>query len=163
MDLGPVARLAALVGADGHGLDDGHARWRVYEQAAESPGTRALLHRCVAAEDDPVLASAVVVHVLGRVPRSERGAWVDALPEEAAEFPRKRAAELGTLADAVAGDLPADQVSANLPDWSDWLQLRAAEQVRDPRILEHLEIDGRTKRIRRIARESHAALESGRS
>ncbi|WP_146165571.1 hypothetical protein [Murinocardiopsis flavida] len=153
-DRAAVVRLQRLVGVEGSDLGSDHGRWQVYRQAIERPEAFGLLHECVAGEDDPALASSVVVGVLGRVDRSERDAWVGALPPEFADFARRRAEEWGVLEDVLSGDYPGERVEEDSPNWSDWLQLKIVEESADPRVLGHLTTGGRTKRIRRLARES---------
>ncbi|MEU6059874.1 hypothetical protein [Streptomyces sp. NPDC047097] len=133
------------------GPDDGHARWELYRAALRSETARPLLPAAVRAEPDGALASGVIGEALERLPRPERDTWVAALPPAVRAFSERRARELATLEDLRAGTpVQVPDVS----DWSDWLQLRAATEVRHPEVLSALAASGRTKRIRRTARES---------
>lgn len=155
-----MRRLQDRVGGQGRDLSDGHGRWRVYERAIALPESFGLLRQCVAVEEDAALASAVVVGVLGRVDRGERDSWIGVLPAESSDFARKRAAEWGVLEDVCSGEVPADRIPGALPGWSDWLQLRLAEEAADQRVLDPIAAGGRTKRIRRFARESRSRADA---
>ncbi|MEU6484298.1 hypothetical protein [Streptomyces sp. NPDC046887] len=133
------------------GPDDSHAPWEVYRAALRSETARPLLPAAVRAEPDGALASGVVGEVLELLPRPERDTWVAALPPAVRAFSERRARELAIL-DDLRAEAPA--LVPEVTDWSDWLQLRAAIEVRHPGVLNALADSGRTKRIRRTARES---------
>lgn len=133
---------------------DGHARWELYRAALESDTARPALLAAVAAEPDGALASGVVGEALERLPRSERGAWVEALAPEVRAFGERRARELATLEDLRSGAVAAEGVPEMIDGWSDWLQLRAATEAGDGAVLRALAASGRTKRIRRTAAEA---------
>lgn len=155
-----VTALAQVVAGqgvppDGASWQDGHARWELYRRAAEILEAREPLPAAVAAESGLPLASAVVVMMLEKVPADERGRWVNALDPEVRDFSRTRERELSLL-DALTAEGPyAGSPSAQeITAWSDRLQLRAVGAARDHPLLELLAGCGRTKRIRREARQS---------
>ncbi|NML53437.1 hypothetical protein HHL19_06875 [Streptomyces sp. R302] len=149
-----VRRLETLTGQRVSGTADGHARWELYRAALASDAARPALLTAVTAEADGALASAVVGEVLERVPRAERGAWVDALAPAVRAFCARRTDELGILEDLRAGTRVPELGPGLVEGWSDWLQLRITAEVSDPAVLRALAESGRTKRIRRTAAEA---------
>ncbi|MER6474921.1 hypothetical protein [Streptomyces filamentosus] len=135
-------------------VTDGHARWELYQAALASDTARPALLAAITREPDGALASGVVGAVLERVPRAERGAWVEALAPAARAFCARRADELEVLEHLRAGSLAPEPDPALVEGWSDWLQLRIAAEVSDPAVLRALAEAGRTKRIRRAAAEA---------
>ncbi|MFF1924728.1 hypothetical protein ACFVW8_29695 [Streptomyces sp. NPDC058221] len=139
--------------SDGAWWQDGHTRWELYRRAAGLPNAREPLLAAVAAESDLPLASAVVVMMLDKVPAGERDSWVTALDPGIRDFSRTREKELSVL-DALTAEEPTGSPSAQeIAAWSDWLQLRVVAGTRDRALLELLAGCGRTKRIRREARQ----------
>jgi hypothetical protein len=148
-----LADMAAIAGRSDLDLDDGHGRWHLYEHLIDRRLGFDLLRPAVAAEDDKVLAAAVVVRVLEVVPDEERDHWVALLPVEHQAYSRRRADETRALDRAKAGSLAVEEGESNLDSWSDWLQLRLSAQAVDVGMIALLAERGRTKRIRRAAAE----------
>ncbi|MEU2678937.1 hypothetical protein ABZ638_18850 [Streptomyces sp. NPDC007107] len=117
-----------------------------------------LLLDAVRAETDGPLASAVVVLMLERTPVAEHGSWTAALDPEVREFAERRSGELAVL-DSLDRDA-AGHAAAGVESWSDRSQLRATRSRAESHrpALDLLAEHGRTKRIRRAAAESLAAL-----
>ncbi|MFI6695169.1 hypothetical protein ACIBLA_26140 [Streptomyces sp. NPDC050433] len=137
---------------------DEHARWEVYRTAVSDEAMLDLLHEALREEPESALVSAVVVSVLERIDRTRRIKWVDILSDEHKVFASRRSAELGILEDFRSESISMTTVRDSIHGWSDWLQLKIAESVRIPDVLDCLSREGRTKRIRRIANESLRAV-----
>ncbi|MCA5892533.1 hypothetical protein LEP48_04090 [Isoptericola sp. NEAU-Y5] len=149
-----VQELAVLARVDPSlALEDEHVRWAVYEASVSDPERHRLLQVAVCGEVNAPLASAVVTRVLEAISDGERGQWVDLLPPgRLQEFARTRAAELHVWDDLADGAL-GESRRGELGGWSQWLQLRAAEQSNIVWVLDELSRIGATKRIRRLAHE----------
>jgi hypothetical protein len=143
--------LKKLVGATDLDLDADHGRWQFYQRALADPRCLALLGEAARAEDDPALASALVVQLLEIVPDAQRDRLVAGLSPGNAEFAANRLVELRVFENVISDSLPGDDFGRQLSDWSNWLQLRIAERVDNPAYLEALQRGGRTKRIRGVA------------
>ncbi|MFE6286586.1 hypothetical protein [Streptomyces sp. NPDC057877] len=132
---------------------DGHARWEVYRRAMDSPDEWDALLEIVGREPDPSIAMSVVLRMLERVPEAERTAWAERVPlEEKRSSALLRVRELRIL-EAARGAAAAERAPASdeVPEWSDWLQRRAAEESVSPEVLELLSQSGRTRRVRHVA------------
>ena len=151
-----LGELAALVGESEGAWRSEHGRWELYQQAAVSPQARELLRRAIPLEPVPAMASAVVVMLLERSDRGRRRELVGLLDPAVREFPERRVREIEILEsiEGSNGALGAD-VEA-IETWSDWLQLKVVGVTRDERVLSVLAERGRTKKIRRLAREALA-------
>lgn len=151
---GVLRELAALAGDPGEVFEDEHDRWRLYQSAAEVPSARLQLMSAIAAEPVPTVASAAVVMLLDQTERQQRGHLIGLLDPAVREFPEKRARELNVLESRCeAGD--AVSIHPNeIETWSDWLQFKVADSCRDPHVLGLLAEHGRTRRIRRSARQA---------
>jgi hypothetical protein len=149
-----VKELAVLAGFDvGAALNDEHVRWSLYETSMVDPSRRRLLRDAVRGESSIPLASAAVVRIIEAVPDGERAEWVELLPAgRLREFAASRAAELRVLED-LAADVGTGSRSQEIEGWSQWLQLRVAEEIERPEVLDALARLGATRRIRRLARE----------
>jgi hypothetical protein len=143
-----VERLAALVGHRLSDQSDEHARWAVYQVASERADAYPTLLAAVAEEPDRNVALSVVLAVLERLPADEHEAWVGALAEDNREHAEQRSAEVRLL--RRAGELGAEEVAAELPEWTNWLQLRIADGLTAEARAVVAE-RGRTRRIRNAA------------
>jgi len=147
-------RLAARVGERAGDLSNGHERWRIYRRAVEMPQAWGDLLSAIASEPDQPMASAAAVQLLERVPPEMRNAVVSALADgKGRDFAVLRSRELGILDSLSDGRYGVGNVDKNLDSWSTWLQLRAAGEVTDERILAVLARSGRTRRVRSAAAE----------
>jgi hypothetical protein len=149
---GAVVQLAVLAGVEPRqAVADGYTRWRLYEESLRHLDRRSLVLEAVRTEDDGPLAAATVVQALERASDAERATWVGALPVgKERDFAARRAREFAQLAEIMGGDGAAAR-EEDVRDWSQWLQLRLAEQVTSKRVLELLAEHGMTRRIRHLA------------
>lgn len=131
-----------------------HDRWRLYQKASAVPDAHELLQRLAQIEPVPSMASAVVVLLIERSDRSHRQELVNLLDSSVRAFPERRVRELEVLESIndpeCYGRINAEAVRA----WSDWLQMKVIGLARRERVLELLAVHGRTKKIRRAAREA---------
>jgi hypothetical protein len=133
---------------------DGHARWGLYRRIGALPGAAESLLRAAEIEPDVSIASAIVVMMLERVDASERSRWVDVLDPSVRRFSEVRSRELGIF-ESLGSGFNSDYIDSNtVEDWSDWLQLRVVQSVRNNHVLSVLFSHGRTKKIRRLAGEA---------
>jgi hypothetical protein len=147
-------RLAARVEERAGDLSSGHERWRIYRRAVEMPQAWADLLAAIASEPDQPIASAAAVQLLERVPPEMRNAVVGVLADgKGRDFAALRSRELGILEALSDGRYDIGNVPELLDSWSTWLQLRAAGEVTDERILAELARSGRTRRVRSAASE----------
>lgn len=147
-------RLAARVGEQAGDLSSGHERWRIYRRAVEMPQAWADLLAAIGSDPDQPMASAAAVQLLERVPPEMRNAVVGALANgKGRDFVALRSRELGILESLSDGRYDVGNVHEHLDSWSTWLQLRAAGEVTDERILAELARSGRTRRVRSTASE----------
>ena len=147
-----VQRLAGRIGEKAGNPSSGHERWRIYRRAIEIPQAWADLLAAIGSDQDLPMASAAAVQLLERVPPEMRDAVVHALAsEERREFAALRSRDLGILESLSGGRYEIGNVHKYLDSWSTWLQLRAAGEVTDERILVELARSGRTKRVRSTA------------
>lgn len=145
-------RLAARIGERAGDLSSGHERWRIYRRAAEMPLAWADLLTAIGSELDRPIASAAVVQLLERVPPEMRDAVAGVLAGgKERDFAALRSRELEILESLSDGWHDADNVHEHLDSWSNWLQLRAARETTDERILSELSRSGRTRRVRAAA------------
>ncbi|WP_030454172.1 hypothetical protein [Herbidospora cretacea] len=151
-----IDRLAALIGVDmGAERDDEHRRWELYCRALDDlDESRAeLLHDVVRLESEGEIALGVALRVLPVVPPERRPDWVNRLAgERERRYADNRREDLDLLDRFRALPGGAD-VQFDVTSWSQWLQLRMAENVAHTGVLERLASSGSTKRIRRTAAE----------
>jgi hypothetical protein len=144
-----LVSLAARVGLTVTGVQDEHARWRVYAPAADAEECADLLFEAVALEPDPNVALSVVLRKLEVLPHADRQRWIDRLgQDEQRECAARRAEDLRVLEDRPLAPSLREGIER---EWSDWLQLRLAEFSPERDVVSRLSQDGRTKRIRRLA------------
>lgn len=151
-----LRQLADIIGQDVPDCRDGHARWGLYRQVATQPGAAVLLRKAAEAEADPSISSAIVVMMLERIDPSERRQWVEVLDPSVRSFSEIRSRELEIFESLVSNTARREISPDILAAWSDWLQRKVVESIRDERLLSDLAEFGRTKRIRRLAREALA-------
>ncbi|MFI6680467.1 hypothetical protein [Kribbella sp. NPDC050470] len=132
-------------------LADEHVRWQLYKESLRDAGGRAVVLRALEDDDNSPLVSATVVRAIELVPEKERAAWVEVVPAgRQRDFAARRAIEVGILERLVADDdtkLGGDDTR----HWSQWLQLRVAEDANSAEVLRGLAGSGATKRIRNLA------------
>ncbi|NRQ38842.1 hypothetical protein HII36_44525 [Nonomuraea sp. NN258] len=150
--------LARLQQVDLGELSEDHQRWALYDLAIREGVGRDLLFRLLPLEPDLPMASSVVVQLVERVDPEERAAWVGRIPPEQRDYALRRVGELEIVDAVAAGELPAGQVAQRLDGWSDWVQRRITECVRDPAVLEIMAERGRTRRVRGQAGEERRRL-----
>ena len=149
-----VQELGDLIGREVPNWRDGHARWELYMYAAARPEAQSALRRTIAGDPDFSLASAVVVLMLDRVDPKERDRWTSILDPSVRGFSETRSRELEILESLRSGDtLDSDTIQ----NWSDWLQRKVVDSVRDEHILSVLSQFARTKRIRQLAQDALGA------
>jgi hypothetical protein len=148
--------LAALVGEPEGSWRSEHGRWQVYQQAAVSPRAQELLRRAIPLEPVPAMASAVVVMLLEGCDQGRRRELVGLLDPDVREFPERRVREIEILESIEGANCPLGVDGEAVEAWSDWLQLKVIGVTRDERVLTVLAEGGRTKKIRRLAREALA-------
>ncbi|MFD1544523.1 hypothetical protein [Nonomuraea guangzhouensis] len=151
---GKLIELARLQDGEAGDLTDEHERWELYRVAIEDGIGVAELFDLISLEPDSVLASSVVIQMVERSAPDERRSWVARLPAEGQGYADGRVVELETVDKLCSGEIPHDQVTDSLENWSNWLQLRITEFVEDTAVLRILAEQGRTKRVRRQAAEA---------
>ena len=118
----------------------------------EMPQAWADLLAAIASDPDRGVAAGVAVPLLERVPPEMRDAVVATLADgNGHDYAVVRSRELGILESLADGRYDVGNVHEGLDSWSNWLQLRAAGEVTDERVLAELASSGRTKRIRSTA------------
>jgi hypothetical protein len=151
-NLSYVGMIAAKVGCRAGDLSSGHERWRIYQCAIDMPELWPDLLEAIKVEQDPPIASAVVVHLLEHVPADARISVVGTLRAgKERDFAVARVQELGIIESIRAGGCNAEAIRAEADSWSTWLQLRLAGSATDKIVLAELAKTGRTKRVRSIA------------
>ncbi|WP_157878140.1 hypothetical protein [Streptomyces torulosus] len=114
----------------------------------------------VGLEPDPSIAMSVVLRMVERVPEAERILWAEKITaERKRSLAVLRVRELRIL-EAVSGEagVHGQPASCQIAEWSDWLQLRAAERSTSVSVLERLGESGLTRRVRHLSAERLRAL-----
>ncbi|WP_344315600.1 hypothetical protein [Fodinicola feengrottensis] len=145
--------MSSLLGEQAGELGSDHSRWQLYLLAMESDCGCELLFKAVGLEEDMALASAVVVRMIERVEKRDREKWIMQLPVDQRRFAERRASELSVLCEVVDGAMGAREISLQMSEWSDWLQLRVAGRSSSDSVLAVVEELARTKRARRVSGE----------
>jgi hypothetical protein len=152
-----LRQLAKAVGAGDMDVDDEHARWQVYWDAAPREDLRALLKEITGAGEK--LSRQVVVEVLKYVDEAEGRTWVDLLPPgEDRDFTERRLREWALIREAV--ERPRG-ITDELPNLTPWCQRRLIEQATSDLVLGDIAGSGSSKRIRHAAREKRAGRWKG--
>ncbi|GAA0980476.1 hypothetical protein GCM10009555_047030 [Acrocarpospora macrocephala] len=157
-----IRSLADLAGEEIVDFRDEHHRWHLYQRVinSERPDLRDVLYQVIGRDEDDALALTVVLHVLEQVPEVERHAWVDRLrTSKSHQYASARSFDIGMLESILQGAISENAWQA-LQERSDWLQLRLARRSESAVVLDELANSGRTKRIRRLAAERLAKLDS---
>ncbi len=157
---GIIHEIEGKLGNQAIDLADEHARWSLYVRAAEVDRCWQDLREVVALEEDPAVASSLVLRMLERVSAEDREGWSRLLlVEKDREFALRRARELNFLEAALSGSPQGERGDLQFETWSPWLQLRLAESSEDRDILALLADSGETKRIRASAADRMRSLE----
>jgi hypothetical protein len=151
-----LRELASLTGEPMGEPEGEHDRWRLYQRATAVPSAVPGLWRAITAEPVLAVASAAVVMLLEQTDRDDRGRLIDLLDPAVREFPEERAREIRILESIREKADRSDIGPEDVDTWSDWLQLGVVGSTRSRPILDVLAEHGRTKRIRRLARDAQA-------
>ncbi|GIH70068.1 hypothetical protein [Sphaerimonospora thailandensis] len=160
-----IRALADLVGKEIVDYRDEHERWPIYLDAlnGDDPRAKRALFEIMPWETDEHIHLSVVLHMLEQVSRNERPTWVERLSDECSiQYARARADDIVAMETILTEGL-ADGVEQALETGSNWLQLHLAKRSECLRALEELSTSGRTKRIRRTAKEQIAKLRDSMS
>lgn len=160
-----LRQMAERLDVSAECLEHDNDRWAIYSRALEDPAEHQHLRRLLPEEQDLDLRHAVVVGALEVVDDAHGRVWIDLLPPDDRSFVERRAGEIGVLrglAGPAAGG--ADIDAPTIDGWSDWLQRRAAASGATAETLQVLAEHGRTKAVRRAARENlRQRREAGRA
>jgi hypothetical protein len=152
-----LGRLAKAVGAGDTDVDDEHARWQVYWNAAPNEDLRVLLKELVGEGEE--LSRQVVVEVLKYVDEIEGRAWVGLLPHgEDRDFAERRLREWALIRESV--ERPR-RIADELPNLTPWCQRRLIDRATSDLVLGDIADGGSSKRIRHAAREKRAGRWKG--
>lgn len=152
-----LRQIAEAVEVGDIDVDDEHARWWVYRDAAPRDDLRALLKEVTGAGEK--LSRQVVVEVLKYVDETEGRTWVDLLPPgENRDFAERCLREWALIRAAV--ECPRG-IADELPNLTPWCQRRLIERTTSGRVLGDIAGGGSSKRIRHAAREKRAGRWKG--
>ncbi|MBO3744958.1 hypothetical protein J5X84_02685 [Streptosporangiaceae bacterium NEAU-GS5] len=158
-----VDALSRLEGETETDYQDEHARWHLYLQVLSTfdASRRQLLYEALSWEGNKALRLSVVLRILELVPAPERDSWLGPLPDaESRTYAEQRMRDLEILDQESAGQ-SSREPHLSVPNFSDWLQLRLAQESGNVQTLRQLAESGRTKRIRRLASERIRVLPLG--
>lgn len=149
-------RLSDFVGdtSSDLSLDDEHVRWRIYDEAIASGSAWRELAEVLALEPVLAVASSAFLGLVEGVEADDREAVAAVAASAGRDDPglQQRVSDL-LVSERVAGPaaLEPEDVRAVL-EGSDWLQRRVSERSSSDLVLSALETSGRTKRVRRTAK-----------
>lgn len=129
-------------------MEDDFIKWQTYCRTIDNSNLEEL-SRLLAVERDISLASSVVARALEHFPAFQRKRLIRMAPEETRDFLEQRASELAILAEAAKASTLLTE--ALIEQYSNWLQMRLAEQAVARSDIELLAKSGRTRRIRGVA------------
>lgn len=154
-----VASLAARLGLDAaEAVADEHLRWQLYRNGIATDEGAPLVLTALCHEPNLPLASATVIWALEHRGAAERDRWIGALPPgSSSDYAKRRAIELA-VAERLRDDPETLVSAADVSGWTQWLQLRVAEESESRTALAALEVAGATKRIRRVAHEKRSKM-----
>lgn len=152
-----LRQLAEAVGSGDIDVDDEHARWQVYWDAAPREDLRVLLKEVTGAGEE--LSRQVVVEVLKYVDEAEGRTWVDRLPPGGdRDFTERRLREWALIREAV--ERPR-RIADELPNLTPWCQRRLVERATSDLVLGDIAAGGSSKKIRHAASEKRAGRWKG--
>ena len=129
-------------------------RWQLYRAASDDQANHETLIQIATEEPDRPLAAALVVHMLGLTPASDHPTWLATLAPSERAFATQRSTELSLLRTPPS----YEALTRDLDSYTNWLQLGLAESLTDKPSLHELATNGRTKRIRNLAKARAKAL-----